>query len=241
MPRAGSGKVITAAVGWGSYTRLINSAFPPIDLFEDISDPADWELLTRAEGRTNPRLSETVGQLDLVPAGRRVGGAGASYVMAPFVHCSPDRPGRFHDGHFGAFYAANDFATAVAETVHHVARFLACTSEEPGWIAMMRELRGQIDRDLVDIRVGDHVDLLNPDSYDASHVFAQTQRAAGADGIVYPSVRQKGGECFAAFWPDVVGIPQQTGHWRYHWDGARVDVIREVTFAGNGRILALED
>jgi RES domain-containing protein len=229
------------AVGWDSYTRLINSAFPPIDLFEDIADPADWELLARAEGRTNPRLSESIGQLDLVPPERRVAGPGASYVMAPFVHCSPDRPGRFHDGGFGAFYAANDFQTAVAETVHHVARFLASTAEEPGWIAMMRELKGQIDRDLIDIRAGNHADLLDPDSYATSQAFARMQRAGGADGIVYPSVRQKGGECFAAFWPDVVGIPQQTSHWRYHWDGVRVDVIREVSLSGKGRIFALED
>lgn len=227
--------------GWDGYTRLINSAFPPIDLFEDISDPADWELLAQAEGRTNPRLSESIGQLDLVPPGRRVGGPGASYVMAPFVHCSPDRPGRFHDGSFGAFYAANDFQTAVAETVHHAARFLAATAERPGWIAALRQLSGKLHRDLVDIRTGRHADLLNPDSYVASQAFAQAQRGEGADGIVYPSVRQKGGECLAAFWPDVVGIPAQTGHWRYHWDGARVDVIRELTLSGKGRIFALED
>jgi RES domain-containing protein len=244
MRNAGNGDaamVKIKAVGWPSYTRLINSAFPPIDLFEDIADPADWELLARAEGRTNPRLAESIGQLDLVPPERRVGGPGASYVMAPFVHCSPDRSGRFHDGNFGAFYAANDFATAVAETVHHVARFLAATAEEPGWIATMRELTGQIDRALVDIRKGSHAALLDPDSYVASQAFAAGQRADGADGIVYPSVRQKGGECFAAFWPDVVGIPQQASHWRYHWDGGRVDVIREVTLSGKGRILALDD
>jgi RES domain len=233
--------VTEGEVGWTSYTRLINSAFPPIDLFEDIADPADWELLARAEGRTNPRLSESIGQLDLVPPERRVGGPGASYVMAPFVHCSPDRPGRFHDGHFGAFYAANDFATAVAETVHHVAKFLAATAEEPGWLATMRELKGYVDRPLLDIRKGKHVDLLNPESYAASQTFARTQRAAGADGIVYPSVRQKGGECLAAFWLDVVGVPQQASHWRYHWDGARVNIIREVTLTGQGRIFALED
>jgi RES domain-containing protein len=233
--------VAAQPVGWESYTRLINSAFPAIDLFEDIADPADWELLARAEQRTNPRLSESIGQLDLVPLERRVTGPGASYVMAPLVHCSPDRAGRFHDGYFGAFYAANDFGTAVAETVHHVARFLAATKEEAGWIATMRELKGQVDRSLIDIRQGDHASLLDPDSYTASQAFARTQRTTGADGIVYPSVRQKGGECLAAFWPDTVGVPQQAGHWRYHWTGSRIDIIRELTLSGEGRIFALED
>jgi RES domain-containing protein len=232
--------VATKPVGWPQYVRLINSAFPPIDLFDDISDPADWALLARGEGRSNPRIAETIGQIDLVPVARRVSGPGASYVMAPFVHCSPDRPGRFHDGHFGAFYAANDFETAVAETVHHVGRFLAATAEAPGWLAELRELTGTIDRPLIDLRDGDFAALLAPDSYVQSQAFANTQRASGADGIVYPSVRQPGGECFAAFWPDVMAMPAQARHVRYHWDGARVDMIRELTLDGSGRVFAID-
>jgi RES domain-containing protein len=233
--------MVTATVpDWRSgYVRLINSAFPPIDLFEDIADPADWELLAKAEARTNPRIMDSIGQLDNVPVERRVAGPGASYAMAPFVHCSPDRAGRFHDGLFGAFYAASDFETAVAETVHHVARFLSSTHETPGWVSVMRELTGRIDRAMVDIRTGKHADLLNPDDYTVSQGFARTQRASGADGIVYPSVRKKGGECFAAFWPDVPGLPVQAGHWRYHWDGARIDYLRELTLDGQGRMFAL--
>jgi RES domain len=228
-------------VGWPQYTRLINSAFPPIDLFEDIADPADWEYLTQAEGRTNARLSASIGKLDLVPPERRVAGQGASYVMAPFVHCSSDRPGRFHDGSFGAFYAGDSFETALAETLHHVRRFLFATREAPGWIAEMRELQGQIVRSLIDIRTGAHDDLLDPDSYVASQVFAAHQRAQGADGIVYPSVRQSGGECFAAFWPDVMKVPTQGRHLRYHWDGNRVDMIRELNLAGDGRVFEVVD
>jgi RES domain-containing protein len=231
--------VATQFPGWPLYVRLINSAFPPIDLFEDIADPADWELLARAEMRTNPRLAETIGQLDLVPVDRRVTGPGASYVMAPFVHCAPSRPGRFHDGHFGAFYAANNFETAVAETAHHVARFLLATDEAPGWVSIMRALEGVVATPMLDLREGDHAGLLNPDDYTASQVYAATSRAQGADGILYPSVRHPDGECLAAFWPDVVGIPTQTGHWRYHWDGRRIDYLREMALDGKGRILEL--
>jgi len=54
------------------------SSFPPIDLFEDIADPADWPLLISAEQKTNPRIMVTIGNLDLVPVERRVGGNGAS-------------------------------------------------------------------------------------------------------------------------------------------------------------------
>lgn len=110
--------VPASTVKWSEYYRLINSAYPPIDLFEDIADPADWMLLGAAESRSNARIAETIGNIDLIPLERRVGGAGSSYVMAPFTHVSEDRAGRFHDGTYGAFYAADSFETALFETIH---------------------------------------------------------------------------------------------------------------------------
>ena len=217
-------------ITWARYHRLINSAYPPIDLFEDIADPADWPLLASAESKTNPRLAVSIGNLDLVPVGRRVGGLGASYVMAPFTHISPDYQGRFHDGTFGAFYGADTYETALFETVFHAARFYATTQEVPGWIADKRELIGRIDADLVDIRAGFPA-LLDPDDYAASQAFARAERAAGANGIVYPSVRNPGGTCFAAFYPDVMSAPVQARHISYHWDGTRVDMIKDNTTA----------
>ena len=83
----------------------------------------------------DPISALTIGNLDLVPEERRVGGPGASYLMAPFVHVTPDHKGRFHDGTFGAFYGADDFETALFETVHHTQLFCAATDEAPGWIA----------------------------------------------------------------------------------------------------------
>ena len=212
---------------WDRYYRLINSAYPPIDLFEDISDPADWLLIGAGEGKTNPRIAQTIGNLDLVPPGRRVGGPGASYVMAPFTHVSPDHPGRFHDGSFGGFYAGESFETALFETVHHTQIFCAVTHEVPGWIADKRDLVGRIDATLTDIRTGFPA-LLDPDDYAASQAFARNVKAAGSDGIVYPSVRNPGGTCFVAFYPDVIAPPVQGRHISYHWDGSRIDMIKDL-------------
>ncbi|ADM10816.1 hypothetical protein PB2503_00245 [Parvularcula bermudensis HTCC2503] len=61
------------------------------------------------------------------------------------------------------------------------------------------------------------------------------------DGIVYPSVRNPGGECFAAFWPDVMGVPVQARHFGYHWDGERIDLLRQVTSDGAGPVYRLTD
>jgi hypothetical protein len=185
-------------------------------------------LLAAAESKTNPRVAESVGRLDLVPPERRVAGAGASYVMAPFVHVSPDRAGRFHDGSVGAYYAANRFETAVAETAYHKARFFRSTKEAPGWLAQMRELVGAIDNAFHDVRGRREFEAcLDPDSYGASQELARWLRAGGASGIVYPSVRDEDGECVAAFWPDVVGRPVQGRHLAYHFDGDRIDLVRD--------------
>ena len=99
----------------------------------DIADPADWPLLISAEQKTNPRLMESIGELDRVPPGRRVGGAGASFIMAPFVHVSAERVSRFSNGSFGVLYAGRTFEVALMETMHHNGRFMASTEEAPGW------------------------------------------------------------------------------------------------------------
>jgi len=218
----------SSRVTW-QYHRLINSAYPPIDIFEDIADPADWELLAVAESKTNPRIAETIGNLDAIAPEHRVSGIGASYVMAPFVHATPDKPGRFHDGTFGAFYGANSYETALFETIHHMGQFYAATNEDPGWIADMRELVGDIDADLIDIRGGGFDDLLDPNDYTSSQAFARAARDAGENGIVYPSVRHRGGECFVAFLPNVMGKPIQGRHITYHWNGNRINMIRDVS------------
>lgn len=217
-------------VTWDRYHRLINSAYPSIDLFEDIADPADWLLLASGESKTNPRLAASIGNLDLVPVGRRVGGPGSSYAMAPFTHISPDHRGRFHDGTFGAFYAADGFETALFETVHHTQKFCAATREAPGWIADKRELIGQIDAVLTDIRL-DYPALLDPNDYTVSQAFARHEKAAGSNGIVYPSVRNPRGTCFAAFYPDVMSMPVQGRHLSYHWNGTFIDMIKDLATA----------
>jgi hypothetical protein len=213
-------------VTWARTVRIIRSIHPPIDLFEDIADPADWEALASAEAKFNPRIRGGIGELSKVPVARRVSGPGASWVMAPFVHCSPLRPGRFSDGSFGLYYAGDGTEVAIAETVHHHARFMRATDEAPGWTSQFRELIGSIDRDLDDVT--DRSDLLHPNEYGPSQAFGAERRAAGSNGITWPSVRYPSGRCVAVFWPDVIPIPVQGAHFAYHWNGADVDFVRNL-------------
>ena len=215
-------------VDWAGAVRIVRSVFPPIDLFEDIADPEDWPLLMSAEQKTNPRLMEAVGNLDLVPPSRRVGGPGASYLMAPFTHTSPDRPSRFSDGRLGVLYVAHDFETAVHETIHHHARFMAATAQAPGWTSQCRQLVLEVTADLHDLRNADAPGCLDPDDYRAAQAFGDAVRATGGDGVVYPSVRGDG-TCVGLFYPDLARNPVQGRHLNYHWNGETVDFVRDAT------------
>lgn len=223
--------VPVTAVEWQRAVRIIRSAHPPIDLFEDIADPADWPLLVAAEQKTNPRLMETIGNLDLVPPSRRVGGPGASYLMAPFTHVSADRPSRFSDGAFGVLYAGDGFDVALLETAYHHARFMARTREAAGWTSQFREIRLDVSGRLHDLRGGDpaFAAVLDPQDYDPAQELGRRLRAGGSDGIVYPSVRCTGGECVGLFYPDIAGQAVQGRHLDYHWDGERIDYYRDTT------------
>lgn len=220
-----------SAVEWRGAVRIIRNLYPPIDLFEDISDPADWPLLISAEQKTNPRLMETIGNLELIPEGRRVGGPGASYLMAPFTHVSSDRPSRFSDGSFGVLYAGNQFDVALLETAYHHGQFMARTNESAGWTSQFREIVLDVESGLHDLRIGDpaYADVLDPDDYTASQALvARLREAAGGEGVVYPSVRSGGGECVGLFYPDLASNPVQGRHLDYHWDGARVSLYRDA-------------
>ena len=227
-----------AEVNWRNAVRIIRSLYPPIDLFEDVADPSDWPLLISAEQKTNPRLMESVGNLDLVPQERRKAGPGASYLMAPFTHVSADRPSRFSAGAFGVLYAGDSFEVALFETVFHHSRFMARTNEPAGWASQFREIALDVAARLHDLRGRDplHSAALDPVDNTASQALGSQLRAAGSDGLVYPSVRRAGGACVGLFYPDCAANPIQGRHLDYHWDGARVDLIRDL---GSGQVFRL--
>ena len=226
-------------VTWPRTHRLVMSHFPPIDLFDDIADPRDWEALAVAQSRTNPRIYEEIGDLSLVPVERRLSGDGASWVMAAFTHISPDRTSRFSDGSFGVYYAGDSLETALREHTFHMSRFYRNASVGPGWISEVRQLVGKVDTELVDLREPGFEHLLNPEiaTYPVSQAFALEQKSLDRHGIVYPSLRHDGGQCIAVFYPNAVTPPMQTNHFRYHWNGERVDFAQELS--GDRDILEL--
>jgi hypothetical protein len=217
--------MVTRPVAWPRVWRVIASRYPPIDLFEGLTqDPAVWEALIELEQLTNPRVRDEVGAIQLVAPEDRITGPGASYVMAAFTHLNP-RGSRFSDGSYGVYYAARELETAIAETIHHFEAF-ARDSGDPARTEAMRVLVGEVDAELEDVAAVQEPDrsaILHPDSYAASQPYAAGLRGAGAVGLVYPSVRHHGGACIGAFRPRAVSIPRQERHLQYRWNGSRVD------------------
>ncbi len=213
-------KVPSRRVQWKATYRLILSRFPPIDLFERVGPKEDWHLLVELEGLTNPRIRTDAGNINAVPPDKVVTGTGASIVMAPFTHYSPNRASRFTDGTFGIYYAGHSFSTALLEVSFHMGRFHAATNDPP-LTATYRSYKGAINKEMHDIRGGAYAHLLSADvaDYGRSQAFAKVLRSANSNGIVYPSVRHATGQCIAAFWPNVVSIPVQDRHVQIRWGG----------------------
>jgi RES domain-containing protein len=207
-------------VRWPEAWRVIPTRYPPIQLFERVGDPADWEALAEIESLTNPRIRDELGDIRLVPAEDRVGGPGASWVMGPFVH---RRPSRFSDGGHGVYYCAQSLGTAVHEVAFQLARFHAATGEDPLELAL-RSLCGSVRGSFHDLR-GDPRwrPLLLPDDWRPAQSFAARLRARGSNGIVYPSTQDPDGTCLGAFRPRAVKPPADRGVLTLHWNGREMD------------------
>jgi hypothetical protein len=191
--------------------RLIPSQFPPIGLFDTVATASDLEAVMDLAGWTNDRLvAERIRRL---PEQECVfGRANASIVMAAFLHVAPAGM-RFNGLELGAWYAAAEIKTAIAEVGHHLRRE-AVARKAPAMQRTYRAYSASLNGCYLDIRglQAERPELDAPDSYAASQAFGEAVRAAGGAGIVYDSVRLSGGVNVAAYRPTNVLDVAQTDH-----------------------------
>ena len=214
-------------IEWKPCWRIIPSRFPPIQLFERVTEPQDLEAIFELDALTNPRLRNEVGNIRLVPPEDRISGPGTSVIMAAFTHLNP-HGSRFSDGTYGAFHAANNLDTAIAETTHHRERFMRATAQ-PHMELDMRLYLVNLEGGLHDLR-GQRAKqplIYHSDNYAAGQHLGKTLRKAGSDGIVYDSVRWMGGECAAMFRPSLLSNARQERHLCYIWDGEQIATVYE--------------
>jgi hypothetical protein len=207
-------------VVWRDTARLIPSRYPSVGLFDGVASRDDLELVLELESWTNDRISNEVGLLHAVDREEWVAGRPmASVIMAAFCHPHP-AGSRFSSAQRGAWYAGRKLDTAIAESVYHRGREL----KEIGVTDARMEMRlyqADFRTTFHDLRSGDaeYRPLLHPDSYAASQSLAAQLLAAESHGVVYPSVRHRGGECVACFRPPLVTNVRAAAHYVFVWEG----------------------
>lgn len=219
----------TRKLAWHPAYRVIPTRYPAVGLFERIASADDFDALYALEALTNDRLRDEVGDISLVPPEERLSGPGSSPIMAAFTHLNP-RGSRFSDGSYGVFYCAKTSRTSIAETRHHSALFMAATHEPPMRL-QMRLYTVDVSGSVTDLRAAarSQPELVDPDDYSAAQAVGRTLRNEGALGILYPSVRDRGGECVAAFRPRLLKNCLHAAYLEYHWNGSLIDTVFEVS------------
>ena len=214
-------------VRWQQACRIVPTRYPAITLFDRVADAEDFDALYALEAMTNERARDELGQIERVPRALRLYGPGSGPIMAAFTHVNT-LGSRFGDGRFGVFYAARERATAVAETRHHHARFLAATQQGPMHLPM-RLYHVAIDARLHDLRPPGAVPeaVYAPDDYTASQALGVQLQAQGSAGVVYRSVRHAGGECVGLFTPRGASACLHAAYLLYAWDGAQFSDVYE--------------
>jgi hypothetical protein len=216
-------------VRWPAACRIVPTRHPSINLFDRVASAADFDALYALEAMSNERIRDEVGVIERVPREQRVYGPGSGPIMAAFTHVNTEGS-RFSDGRYGMFYAANDRATAIAETRHHHARFLAATRQGPQHLTM-RLYHVKVDAKLHDLRPPGAVPaaVYDPDDYGAARALGAGLRAAGSAGVVFHSVRQPRGQCVGLFRPDAARDCLHAALLLYAWDGGHFTDVYEKT------------
>jgi RES domain-containing protein len=207
--------------------RLIPSRYSEAGtVLADVADNetmlADMMLL---DGATNDRLQGEqnglagISQYELV-----YGIPNAHIIRAAFLHPGPFGA-RFNDATRGAWYAANDLDTCIAEIAYHKALRLADMvvpelpeqmpdkdiSDYDDWQADFHAVFHALEpaEAFADCLAAEPV----PRCYAASQRLARKLLDEGSNGILYPSVRREGGRCLACFRPALVYSPRQGGRY----------------------------
>ncbi len=180
----------------------------------------DLDALFDLDGATNDRLLGHADRLPGIDLRELVFGVPyASIVNAAFCHAHP-LGSRFNGPDRGAWYAARSIRTAQAEVAFHkavalaeIGRFYDSVTYDDYPADISAVFHDVTDRER-------WADILSPTSYVESQQLAAGLLAAGSLGIVYPSVRDRRGTCFAIFRPALVGNVRRAATWRFTWNGS---------------------
>lgn len=220
--------VTVRPVKWAPSWRVIPTRYTEDRILGKVADPDDLEMTSAVEQMTSERRRQDDEEVFHVPPADRVTGPGSAYIMAPFTYRNPEGS-RFSDGGHGVFYTARTQSTAVEETKHHRAVFMGRTKEGPMRLEM-RVLTVDLDGELHDVRglQKKHPAIYHRTSYSASQALGRELAAGGSYGVVYDSVRDKGGQCAAVFRPPVLSRCRSAGLLTFEWNGTEISKVYEL-------------
>jgi hypothetical protein len=196
-------------------------------LVDIADDDAHLQAIFELDAATNERLLAAQQRLPGIGLEELVFGVpGAMVINASFCHAHP-LGSRFNGPDRGAWYAGFELATSQAEVAFHKTVQLAeidrfedrVTYDDylADFSAVFHDLRPPAGRGFKH--------CLDPGSYVESQALAERLMAAESLGVVYPSVRRKGGTCLACFRPALVGNVRRDKTYRFEWNGTPTPIV----------------
>lgn len=206
--------------------RMVNTRFPTIPLFDDVTDSKEFEALYALQALTNPRIQNEIGNLNLVPREELpLGIRGCSYAVAPFTHVNPDGS-RFSNGDYGVLYLADTMDTAIKEVKHHQETYWQAVEGLKYERMVFQGLKCSFAAPALSDALGlpaTHP-IYDPANYGASRSLGASLKSVGSLGIQYRSVRNANAICWGLFTPKVVTAIIPTVRFEYVWNNAVVQV-----------------
>lgn len=192
--------------------RLIPSRFSDERALARLGGDEDLQDLIELDSATDDHLVAEQNLLPGISVHELLFGLPYAHVVnAAFAHAHPSGS-RFNGPDRGAWYAAFELETAQAEIAFHKAQELLEISWRERETFVFCDFLADFRADFQDIRHDrSYSDCLEPNSYRSSQKLARELLAAGAAGIVYPSVRRSTGTCLVCFRPALVTNVRRDG------------------------------
>lgn len=189
--------------------------------------------LAEIEGATSGRLTHKMRGGEKLAAEELIGGhPHAAFINAAFTYWRPRELNRFNGPGRGAWYAALDTETCIAEVSFHMTRELQRVNDLNA-VVDYAEMFASFAGEFADLRgISPRPEGLHPEpgiGYPAGNRLAETARAQGLNGIVYPSVRHQPGVCLVALWPSAVQSVAQGAVVRLTWSGEPAPAVSHLS------------
>jgi RES domain-containing protein len=194
--------------------RLIPAKYAEKSVLEELDlDLQVIHDLSELDAVTNERKIAEAGNSPAIgPQELLYGVPEAHIINAAFTHAGPNG-GRFNSGGRGAWYAGEHLVTAQAEVTFHREKFLTDSRIFEPVQLDYQDFLSDFSGEFHELDPNERKTCLEPEPvpqcYSAGQALAALLLSIGSNGILYPSVRERGETCIACFRPALVNNPRR--------------------------------